>query len=63
MDDLSPVLRVCSLLNKHRAEYLVIGARACILHGYVHTTEDVDILVPEDLSNHIWIFPRLSRPS
>ena len=40
-----PLLRVCALLNGQAARYLVIGGRACILHGLIRTTEDVDILV------------------
>ncbi|MHC1763452.1 MAG: hypothetical protein AB9869_03975 [Verrucomicrobiia bacterium] len=40
-----PLLRVCQLLNEAGARYLVCGAQACILHGLVRTTEDVDILV------------------
>src|SRR5262245_6896205 len=40
-----PLLRVCELLNAEGAQYLVCGAQACILHGLVRTTEDVDILV------------------
>jgi hypothetical protein len=40
-----PLLRVCRLLNNSGARYLVCGAQACILHGLVRTTEDVDILV------------------
>ncbi|MFO1498188.1 MAG: hypothetical protein U1G07_07315 [Verrucomicrobiota bacterium] len=40
-----PLLRVCMLLNNAGAKYLVCGAQACILHGLVRTTEDVDILV------------------
>jgi hypothetical protein len=40
-----PLLRVCGLLNSEKANYLVAGARACILHGMVRTTEDVDILI------------------
>jgi hypothetical protein len=41
----SPVLRVCSLLNASGAHYLICGAQACILHGLIRTTEDVDILI------------------
>lgn len=41
----SPLLHVCRLLNEAGARYLVCGAQACILHGLVRTTEDVDILV------------------
>jgi hypothetical protein len=40
-----PLVRVCRLLNEAGARYLVCGAQACILHGLVRTTEDVDILV------------------
>jgi len=61
MDELTPIARVCSLLNRHGARYLVVGARACILHGYIRTTEDVDILVPEDLENHARIIAALSE--
>lgn len=40
--------------------YLVVGARACILHGLGRTTEDVDILIPEDLANHARVIAALS---
>ena len=49
MSEEAPLLRVCSLLNKHHARYLIVGARACWLHGYVRATMDVDILVPPRL--------------
>lgn len=42
---MAPLLRVCALLNAQHAKYLVIGGRACILHGAVRTTQDVDILI------------------
>ena len=61
MDDQAPLVRVCSLLNKHGAKFLIIGARACILHGHVRTTDDVDILIPEDLENHARIIAALSE--
>ena len=61
MSEQAPLLRVCSLLNKHRAQYLIIGARACWLHGYVRATMDVDILVPEDLENHARVIAALSE--
>ena len=49
MSDLPPLLRVCRLLNEAGALYLIAGAQACILHGLVRTTEDVDILIePSD---------------
>ena len=40
-----PLLRVCQLLNDAGAKYMICGAQACILHGLVRTTEDVDILI------------------
>ena len=43
-EDLS-LVRVCRLLNEAGARYLIIGGQACILHGLVRTTEDVDLLV------------------
>ena len=61
MSEQAPLLRVCSLLNKHGAQYLVVGARACWLHGYVRATMDVDILIPEDLENHARIITALSE--
>jgi hypothetical protein len=61
MSEQAPLLRVCSLLNKHRAQYLIVGARACWLHGYVRATMDVDILVPEDLENHRRVIAALSE--
>lgn len=38
------VVRVCRLLNRHRARYLVAGGVAANLHGSVRTTRDVDLL-------------------
>ena len=61
MNEEAPLLRVCSLLNKYGANYLVVGARACWLHGYVRATVDVDILVPEDIDNHKRIIAALSE--
>ena len=61
MSEQAPLLRVCSLLNKHSAQYLVVGARACWLHGYVRATMDVDILIPENLENHARIIAALSE--
>lgn len=45
------VLRVCRLLNRHRARYLVAGGVAANLHGSVRATKDVDILVPREDAN------------
>src|SRR2546429_7979012 len=61
MSEQAPLLRVCSLLNNRGAKYLIVGARACWLHGYIRATMDVDILVPEDLENHARIIAALSE--
>jgi predicted nucleotidyltransferase len=59
--DNDPLLRVCSLLNKHSAKYLIIGGHACILHGLVRTTEDVDILVEGSEENLAKVITALSE--
>jgi len=47
-----PLARVCDLLNRQGARYVVVGAQACILHGLVRTTEDVDLLIEESDDNY-----------
>ena len=42
---------VCTALNAAGARYLVIGGVACILHGHVRATKDVDILIERTLDN------------
>ena len=54
------LLRVCSLLNEQGARYLIVGGHACILHGHVRTTEDVDILVEDSLDNFQRVIAGLS---
>ncbi len=61
MDSLPPLLRVCALLNEARAKYLICGAQACILHGLVRTTEDVDILVEATEENCQRVIDGLAR--
>ncbi len=55
-----PLARVCVLLNREEARYLVVGAQACILHGLVRTTEDVDILIEESDDNYARVIRALS---
>lgn len=43
--------QVCEALNRSQAKYLVIGGIACILHGYVRATTDVDILIERTITN------------
>jgi uncharacterized protein (DUF1330 family) len=57
----APLLRVCRLLNQHGARYLVAGGYACILHGMVRTTADVDILIAETEDNYRRVIAALSE--
>ena len=61
MGERDQLLRVCSLLNEHGARYLIVGGHACILHGHVRTTEDVDILVEDSVENFAKIIAGLSE--
>lgn len=51
MSELAPLLRVCSLLNAEGAQYFIVGGFACILHGIIRTTKDVDLLVEPSEAN------------
>jgi len=42
---------VCDALNRAGVHYLVIGGVACVLHGYVRATTDVDILIERTADN------------
>ena len=61
MADSAPLLRVCRLLNEAGAKYLICGAQACVLHGLVRTTEDVDVLVDATEENCRRVIEALSR--
>ena len=61
MAESAPLLRVCRLLNDAGARYLICGAQACILHGLVRTTEDVDILVQATEENCRRVIQGLSQ--
>lgn len=43
--------KVCQLLNRYKARYLVIGGEACILYGLTRTTKDIDIYIDKDVKN------------
>lgn len=47
-DDLT---RICLLFKTADIKFVVIGARACALHGYVRATEDIDVLIQNDKAN------------
>jgi hypothetical protein len=57
----NPLVRVCALLNRHGARYIIIGGQACILHGLVRTTEDVDILIEDNDDNFRLVIAALSE--
>src|SRR5580765_1789042 len=61
MNSKPPLLHVCQLLNQAGAKYLICGAQACILHGLVRTTEDVDILVEATEENCQRVIDGLAR--
>lgn len=55
------IAKVCTLLNKQEVKYLVIGGEACILHGLIRTTNDVDILILKDKNNVVKALRALSN--
>lgn len=54
------LVMVCRALNDTGAEYLVIGGQACILHGYIRATTDIDILIPRSKENTQRVLAALS---
>ncbi|MEK7329810.1 MAG: hypothetical protein AAB113_03315 [Candidatus Eisenbacteria bacterium] len=54
-------MRVCRLLNRRRARYLLAGGVAANLHGSVRATRDVDILVPKDPDNTARVLKALAE--
>lgn len=56
-----PLARVCDLLNREGARYVVVGGQAGILHGLVRTTEDVDLLIEESDENYARVIRALSN--
>jgi hypothetical protein len=61
MEEFRPLLRICTLLNEAGARYLVIGGYACILHGLLRTTNDVDILIEESFDNFQRVLTALGK--
>lgn len=49
--DSDPLIQICKILNEKQIKYVLIGARACALHGYIRATEDIDILLQKDSQN------------
>ena len=61
MPETLPLLRVCALLNASGARYLIAGGHACILHGIVRTTEDVDLLIEATEENCARVIQALAQ--
>ncbi len=55
------VVRVCRLLNAHRARYLVAGGVAANLHGSVRATAGIDLLIPRDVANASRVLAALGK--
>ena len=49
--ELSDLLKLCQALNAEEVRYVLIGGFAVILHGFVRTTKDIDILVDASEQN------------
>lgn len=43
--------RVCYFFQKIEVKFILIGARACALHGHIRATEDIDLLIQNDRDN------------
>ncbi len=54
-------VRICQALNAAGARYLVIGGIACILHGYVRATTDLDVLIERSPDNAARVLEGLAR--
>lgn len=48
---LEDLVDLCGALNREHARYVLIGGFAVILHGFVRSTKDVDLLVDASESN------------
>jgi len=56
-----PLWQVCVLLQKHQVNYVLVGARACGLHGLVRSTQDVDLLIEPTTENFQRVIDALSE--
>jgi hypothetical protein len=37
------VLHLLASLNRHNVQYLLVGGMACVVHGHIRTTQDMDL--------------------
>ena len=56
-----PLLKVCFLLNRQPARYLIVGGNALVAHGLLRTTGNVDILVEESEADYQRVIVALSQ--
>ncbi len=61
MPDRTGVAEVCRFLNEEGADYLVVGGFACVFHGILRTTKDLDLLIPRDHENAVRVHRALCR--
>ena len=47
-------LQVCSVLNEHSAEYLLVGGTAVALHGYYRHSENTVGIISEKPDVDLW---------
>jgi hypothetical protein len=45
------LVEICTLLNKHEVDYLLIGGVAVIYHGYTRSTADLDFWYNPTITN------------
>jgi len=45
------LVEICTLLNKHEVDYLLIGGVAVVYHGYTRSTADLDFWYNPTLTN------------
>jgi len=61
MEDLADSsLRICTILNKHNIEYLIVGGAAVALHGYFRKSVGVDGKEEDKTDLDIW-YTRLTK--
>jgi hypothetical protein len=58
---LGSLVAVCSILNKHAAEYLVVGGSAVILHGYFRYSTNAAGILADKPDLDFWYNPTYSN--
>lgn len=58
---ISALLTVCSVLNKHDVDYIVVGGIAVALHGYFRRSIASDGVVADKVDLDIWYSPTYSN--